>query len=116
MSMSEIFQSLLDRLQQSANVKAVYGEPITAQGKTIIPVAKVGFGLGGGSGPNKPATAGDEKHGEGLGMGGGVGAKPMGVLEVTPEATRFIPITSDKKLLGAAAIGLLLGLILGRRR
>jgi uncharacterized spore protein YtfJ len=116
MSASEILHSLLERLQQSANVKAVYGEPIEARGKTIIPVAKVGFGIGGGEGMKHCLPTTEDKGGEGMGLGGGVGAKPLGVLEVTDEATRFIPITSQKKLLAAAAVGLLIGLILGKRR
>jgi len=31
-------------------VTAVYGEPITRDGITVVPVARVGFGFGGGAG------------------------------------------------------------------
>ena len=39
----------MSRLQNSASVKTVYGDPITAEGKTIIPVAKVTYGFGAGN-------------------------------------------------------------------
>ena len=42
-----ILQSVKERIL-AANVKSVYGEPIAAQGKTVIPVAKVMYGYGGG--------------------------------------------------------------------
>jgi uncharacterized spore protein YtfJ len=119
MSVPEVLHTMLDRLRESASVKAVYGEPIEAQGKTIIPIAKVGYGFGGGSGQGtreKDAPPDAEKVGEGMGMGGGVGAKPLGVLEVTPQTTRFIPFGGRGRLLGALAAGLLVGLWLGRRR
>lgn len=46
----EFFESLLERLQTGAHVKTAYGEPITTQGKTVVPVARVGYGFGGGVG------------------------------------------------------------------
>ncbi len=51
-SVPDIFRNITDKLQTSASVKTVYGEPVTAEGKTIIPVARVryGFGAGGGTG------------------------------------------------------------------
>ena len=44
MSSLALLQSLKDSILTQANVKAVYGEPIPAQGKTIIPVAKIIYG------------------------------------------------------------------------
>jgi len=108
---------ILESLKQSiltANVKAVYGEPISAQGKTIIPVAKVVYGYGGGAGTG---GVGDSKaRGEGGGGGGGARTIPLGVIEVTDHQTSFIPITSRRKLAGAVAIGIGLGILLGWRR
>lgn len=48
-TVQDLFQSLAERLQQSANVSSVFGEPIAAQGRTIIPVAKISYGFGGGA-------------------------------------------------------------------
>jgi uncharacterized spore protein YtfJ len=46
--MTEVFKSIAEPLQSSATVKAVFGDAIPAQGRTIIPVARVGYGFGGG--------------------------------------------------------------------
>jgi uncharacterized spore protein YtfJ len=61
MNVPDILQSISERLQNSASVEAVYGDPVTAEGKTIIPVAKIryGFGGGGGSGESPMGTLND---------------------------------------------------------
>ena len=45
MSLKEVFDTIIERLNGGASVRAVYGEPVEAQGKTIIPVAKVMYGF-----------------------------------------------------------------------
>ncbi|HTR23812.1 MAG TPA: spore germination protein GerW family protein [Terriglobales bacterium] len=113
MSSIEILESLKESIL-TANVKAVYGEPIAAQGKTIIPVAKIVYGYGGGAGAG---GVGDSRaRGEGGGGGGGARTIPLGVVEVSEEQTRYIPITDRKKLAGAAAMGIAVGILLSWRR
>lgn len=108
-----ILQSVKESIL-AANVKSVYGEPITAQGKTVIPVAKIVYGYGGGGGTG---GVGDTKaRGEGGGGGGGARAIPVGVIEVSDQPTRFVAITSRKKLAGAVAAGVALGILFGLRR
>lgn len=46
MGSAALLQSLKESILGQAGVKAIYGEPITAQGKTIIPVAKLMYGYG----------------------------------------------------------------------
>ncbi len=113
MSSVAILQSLKESIA-AANVKAVYGEPIAAQGKTIIPVAKIMYGYGGGGGTGGAGNT--MARGEGGGGGGGARAIPVGVVEVSDQGTRFVPITNRKKLAGAVAIGIGLGVFLGWRR
>jgi hypothetical protein len=55
-------QSIVERLQASASVKTIYGEPVAAEGKTIIPVARVAYGFGAGSGSGGKGEA--EEAGE----------------------------------------------------
>ncbi len=98
----EILQSLTERFSASANVKQVFGEPIEAHGKTIVPVARVMYHVGAGWGGRKAET---EDGGMGGGGGGGVVvAVPAGVLEVTPEGVRF------ERFFGAKRAGMLVGL------
>jgi uncharacterized spore protein YtfJ len=114
LSLQQYFQSILDRLQTSANVKTVYGDAITAEGKTIIPVARVAYGFHAGTCPLHKGD-GEEQKEAGKG-GGGIHVKPVGVLEITKEETKFIPIDEKRKLVGALLIGLLLGLWIAGRR
>ena len=113
MSSVAILQSLKESIV-SANVKAVYGEPISAQGKTIIPVAKIMYGYGGGSGTGGAGNT--MARGEGGGGGGGARAIPVGVVEVSNQSTRFVPISDRRKLAGAVVIGIGMGMWLGFRR
>ena len=124
MSAKDLIEGAVEHLQTSASVKTVYGAPITAEGKTVIPVAKVAYGFGGGSGSgthfNRKAANGKQPvEGEGEGAGGGVAARPVGVVEITEEGTRFVQFGETKKLaftaLIGAGIGGVLGWVLGRK-
>src|SRR5258708_37763800 len=110
--MPEVLPSMCERSSRSAGVRSVYGEAITAHGKTIIPVARVSYGFGGGSG-RKP---GDASPAEGEGGGGGLYAAPLGVLEVSDAGTQFIGLNENRKLAAAALAGFCLGAFFARCR
>lgn len=119
MSAKELIEGATEHLRTSASVKTVYGSPITIEGKTVIPVAKVAYGFGAGSGSGPHAKKGGngkapkEGEGEGEGIGGGVAARPVGVVEITDEETRFVPIGGARKLAIIAVLGAGLGAVLG---
>jgi len=114
MSSLALLQSLKESILSQANVKAIYGEPISAHGKTVIPVAKIMYGYGAGAGTG--GVGDSSARGEGGGGGGGVRAIPVGVIEVSDQDTRFVPITDRKRLAGAIIAGIGLGMLLGWRR
>jgi uncharacterized spore protein YtfJ len=114
MSVQRYLQLIMEHLHSSASVKTVYGDPVTGEGKTIIPVAKVAYGFGTGASPVKKSE--DSTEGEAGGAGGGICCRPVGIVEITKEETRFIPIDERRKLAGVLLIGLILGLWLGSRR
>jgi uncharacterized spore protein YtfJ len=107
MSSLALLQSLKESVLGQASVKAIYGEPISAHEKTIIPVAKIMYGYGAGAGTG---GVGEKNRGEGGGGGGGVRAVPIGVIEVSRQQTRFVPITDRRKLGGAVLAGMVLGM------
>ncbi len=109
-----LLQSLRESILGHAGVKTIYGEPITAQGKTVIPVAKIMYGFGAGAGTG--GVGNSSAQGEGGGGGAGVRTIPVGVIEISDQPTRFIPITSRKKLAGAVLAGVILGMLVFRRR
>ena len=108
-------ERMAERIGAKATVKAVFGDPIERDGITIIPVAKVRYGFGGGAGRGPvavgpgpettetgfefPAAGGEaiseggRTAGSGAGGGGGMTAEPVGYLEIGPDGASFIPIT-----------------------
>ena len=129
MKAQEFFRALTDHLRDSASVRTVFGEPISAEGRTVIPVARVAYGFGGGggrgtetpSGSNGPANGEDESddresHGEGGGGGGGMFAGPAGVVEISASGTRFIPNPEPRRLAAVFLAGLLVGTLLRHPR
>ena len=107
-SIDGFVERMAERIGGKASVRAVFGDPIERDGITIIPVAKVRWGFGGGAGrgpiamgPGIDGQAAPEvslsedyrQSGAGTGGGGGVTADPIGYLEIGPEGANFRPIT-----------------------
>ena len=117
MSIPERVQSIVDRLQTSASVKTVYGEPIKVDGKTIVPVARIAYCFGmcscGKKGEEEQQGKDQQSCGGG---GGGLSVRPAGVLEITEGETRFVPIGVGRKLAGALLVGLFLGVLIAGKR
>ncbi|HZQ68856.1 MAG TPA: spore germination protein GerW family protein [Terriglobales bacterium] len=114
MSSLALMQSLHENLSSRAQVRSVFGDPVAAGEKTIIPVAKIAYGFGAGAGTG---GVGDTRaKGEGGGGGGGVRAIPVGVFEVGPQGTRFVAVHDRKKQLATLFLGATLGVLLFRRR
>jgi uncharacterized spore protein YtfJ len=118
MGATNILHQMSESLGSTATVKSVFGEPIQVGDKTVVPVARVGYGFGGGFGaaPKRLAKGEGEKS-EGGGGGGGVLATPAGALEITADSTRFVLFTDFRLLAAAFGVGALFGsVILSRRR
>ena len=114
MSTQAVLQSLKESILSQARAEAIYGEPVAAHGKTVIPVCKVMYGLGAGSGTGGVGET--SARGEGGGGGGGVRVIPVGVIEISDQPTLFVPISDRKKLAGAILVGIGFGMLIGRRR
>jgi uncharacterized spore protein YtfJ len=109
-----LLQSLHENLSSRAQVKSVFGEPIVAADKTIIPVARVAYGFGAGAGTG--GVGEQSAKGEGGGGGGGMRATPVGIFVVGPGESRFVPIHSHRKMIGVLFAGACLGMLFARRR
>ena len=57
-----------------------------------MPVASVAYAFGGGGGGGLHGEAG------GSGGGGALRVQPLGVLEITSESTRFVPVVNATRL------------------
>jgi uncharacterized spore protein YtfJ len=116
--MNDIFErveGLARGFQDRLSVQTAYGEPVTSNGVTVVPVAKVRFGFGGGGGGgtgSKPATigegpmgAGEESgSGGGGGGGGGGGVEPIGFIEITSAGARWVPVEPSRAELALRAL------------
>lgn len=84
---------LLERMAElvgaKATVGAVFGEPIRHGDLTVVPVARVRWGFGGGSGRADDTATGAAS---GSGGGGGIAADPLGYLEIAAGEVAFRPI------------------------
>src|SRR5690349_12913960 len=99
MSTKELVDAAVEHLHTRAGVKTVYGEPVVVDGKTIIPVAKVAYGFDAGWGPKRAGRGGAGRGGparKGEGGGGGVAARPRGVVRVPAGRTKSVPFVKTK--------------------
>jgi uncharacterized spore protein YtfJ len=110
------FREALHRFRSSGSADTVFGTARRENGRTVIPVAKIAFGFGGGWGNSDPKAAKRAARrrrasaDQGVGGGGGIRIKPVGVIEVSSTGTRFLPVPG---LLGALAAAGILGLMIG---
>ncbi len=113
----EMLSTLVDHFATTAKVQNVFGDPIEAHGKTVIPVARVSYrlGAGGGEGGETPSDPSAPKRGgDGSGGGGIVQAVPVGVLDVTEAGARFVRFFDPQMAMGLVACGVMFGLLLRR--
>ncbi|MCC6342011.1 MAG: hypothetical protein IT166_07430 [Bryobacterales bacterium] len=112
MTSAELLRQIGETLGETANARTVFGEPIHHGGRTVVPVARVSYGFGGGFGSQGEA----QRAGEGGGGGGGVRAYPAGALEISGEGTRFIQFPRFRWLAAAFGAGLAIGALIAWKR
>jgi uncharacterized spore protein YtfJ len=113
--LTKTIDNLTESFQGRLQARTVFGEPVSSNGITIVPVADVRFGFGGGGGSGsgtESAADGEPKVGSGSGGGGGGGGKvtPLGYIEITDGGSRWVPVAPSpgeialRGLLAAAAL------------
>jgi uncharacterized spore protein YtfJ len=94
--------------ERALTVKRVFGDPLTHDGITVIPVARIIGGAGGGAGQAP------ESSGQGEGSGFGLGAAPVGVFVIRGEQVSWQPaVDVNRVLLGALAVAVVALLTVG---
>ena len=86
-----LVKTTLGEIEKVLSTKTVVGEPITAEGATLIPLISAGFGFAaaGGSGKGEAKQKGE---GAGGGAGGGAWVRPIALVIVSKEGVRVEPI------------------------
>lgn len=94
---------IAETLGASARAQNVYGDPVERDGVTVIPVAKIRYGFGGGGEVEK-----DEYE---SGGGGGISVTPVGYVELRGGTSTYRPIRGAGAMVPMVAVAGLLGLL-----
>src|SRR5215469_7210896 len=95
----------------SARVAHVFGDPITQDGVTIIPVARI-EGRGGGGGGTGPTQDGQTKRGRGGGFG--LSTKPAGVFVLRSGKVSWRPALDVNKVVMGGQIVAVIAVLAAR--
>ncbi|MDD1741827.1 MAG: sporulation protein YtfJ [Methanotrichaceae archaeon] len=79
--LEELLKTITEEMHRTLAARTVVGDPITIEGKTIIPLVSLGMGFGVGAGTSKE----QEKP---AGGGGGLGIKPVAVIIIDASGAR----------------------------
>ncbi len=89
--LEDVLRVITAEMQKTMSAKTVVGDPVTFDGKTIVPLVSVGMGFGAGTGtgktPDSPA---------GGGGGGGMAMKPVAVVVIDENGVRVEALKSPK--------------------
>jgi uncharacterized spore protein YtfJ len=99
-------QHAVDTARDMLTARRVFGEPYERNGVTVIPVAKVQGGAGGGQG--------DAPDGTGAGGGGGLSARPVGMFVLSDGEVRWRPAVDVNRIVVGAQVVAVVGLLTWR--
>lgn len=88
--LGDILQETMGKVREMVDANTIVGQPISADGVTLIPISKVSFGFGGGGGDYMPKS-GTEKNLT-AGLGAGVKITPVAFLVLKDGTARVLPV------------------------
>ncbi len=86
MSLEKLADTLLEKLKGISKAETIIGEPINANGTTVIPVSKVSLGFGMGQRNGKADMEGS---------GGGVSLEPVAFLVISDKEVKLLPVNQE---------------------
>jgi uncharacterized spore protein YtfJ len=100
------FTKLVESLGGTASAQAVFGAPVEKDGVTVVPVARVRYGVGGGGGrgPGRKRRDAGEADQVGYGHGGGVQAAPVGFIELRGGEATYKRIADPARSMAVALL------------
>jgi uncharacterized spore protein YtfJ len=106
-------ETMVDRVEETLTARRVFGEPVVKNGITVIPVARIMGGAGGGEGPTPTTPAGEAgtetKPVTSGGVGFGMAARPAGVYVVKEDSVRWVPaVDVNRVLFGMQVVAIVL--------
>jgi uncharacterized spore protein YtfJ len=92
-NVESLVKTTLEEIEKVLSTKTVVGEPITIEGRTLIPLISVAFGFGAGGGTGMGMDSKKQKgEGTGGGAGGGAGVKPVPIVILEKNTVHVEPI------------------------
>ena len=88
--LGDLIQDAMGKVREMVDANTIVGQPIQADGVTLIPISKVSFGFGGGGGELNPKTGTDKNLAAGLGAG--VKIAPVAFLIIKDGSVRVMPV------------------------
>lgn len=101
-------QKMVDGVSDALTVRRVFGEPYAKNGVTVIPVADVRGGGGGGEGE-------DAEHSGGMGGGFGLSARPSGVFVIRGDEVAWKPAVDVNRIVLGSQIVAVIALLTVRK-
>jgi uncharacterized spore protein YtfJ len=102
------FEDLMTETRDLVTVKKVFGEAYESNGVTLIPVAAVRGGMGGGEGDGSD----DAPSGRGGGMG--ISARPIGAYRIKGDDVAWLPAVDVSRVIFTGQIVAIVALLVMR--
>ena len=94
-NLPNMLENTIAKIREMVDVNSVIGDPITTpDGVTIIPIAKVSVGFGGGGSDYVSKNLNKHENPFGGGAGGGVKVSPVAFLIVKDGSVRMLPVAA----------------------
>ena len=90
MSVENMIRTVLQEFREFARTETVVGKPIAVEDTVIVPVSKISFGFGAGSGKGSKDDGG----------GGTAGGGPVGFIVIRKGKAQLIPVQESEMSIG----------------
>ena len=93
-NLPNMLENTIAKIREMVDVNSVVGDPITADGITIIPISKISVGVAGGGSDFVSRHPNKQENPFGGGAGGGVKVTPIGFLIIKDGSVRMMPVAA----------------------
>ena len=91
-NLPNMLENTIAKSREMVDSNSVVGEPIVADGVTILPISKISVGLGGGGSDFVPKNGNQGENPFGGGVGAGVKVTPVAFLIIKEGSVRMLPV------------------------
>ena len=93
-NLPNMLNNTIAKIREMVDANSVVGEPITADGVTVIPISKISVGLGGGGSDFVSKNVNRHENPFGGGVGAGVKVTPVAFLIIKDGSVRMMPVAT----------------------